>query len=73
MSGTITKIKNRHDEQGAGDPDLVIEVGQPLPAFYQRPGHRVVRIQDRDPLRVILDDGQVVLVGRQAVTEIDRS
>ena len=64
----IIKVKHRHDGQ-----TLVVEVGQASPSHYQRPGRIVVRIDDTpvpNPLRCVLDDGQIILIGRGGDTEV---
>lgn len=58
----IISVDLRHDSQS-----LVVEVGKPLPAHYQRPGRTVMRIDDKpmpSPLWCVLDDGEVIFIGR---------
>ncbi len=65
MSGTITRLQHRHGDQKPSDTDLVLEVDQLVPAYYQRPGRRVLRIDGHDPLHCWLDDGDCISVGRR--------
>ncbi len=72
MSQSVTRLVHRHDAQD----DLVFEIGKPVPDYYRRPGRIVVRIDDSNPpnpLRAILDDGEVILVGHLAVISLDRA
>ena len=67
---TITRATHRHGGQREADEDLVIEVGKPPPDFYQRPGRLVRSIDGRDPLRCILDDGDLIFIEKNKVISI---
>lgn len=68
MTGTIKRLQHRHGELSLSQPDLILEVGRAVPAYYQKPGRAVIRIDGHDPLRCWLDDGGCILVGRHMVT-----
>lgn len=65
LARPIKLIKLRHERQKPREPDIVLEVGQPLPRFYQvgRPvGLRIDRIVDGSPMSCILKDGECLLI-----------
>lgn len=70
MTNQITRVEHSHD----GERGLVLEVGQPLPPHYQhgRPHGVTVRKfeNDRDPIRCVLDNGDVIYIGRGSVFSI---
>ena len=71
MPGKIIRVEHGHD----GQRGLVVEVGKAPPAHYKRRTGRVVSIEDgapHQPLRCILDDGDVILIGRDRVSNITR-
>lgn len=73
MSEKIKRVIHRHGDQKQNEPDLILEVGSQLPWHYQegrRRGLRVERIDDGDPLRCVLSDGDVILIGSRNVTEV---
>jgi hypothetical protein len=65
LARPIKLIKLRHERQKSREPDIVLEVGQPLPRFYQdgRPrGLWVDRIVDGSPMSCILNNGECLLI-----------
>jgi hypothetical protein len=75
MEGKITRVAHRHSDQKKGDADLVLEVGNPLPPFYQegrRAGLRVRSIEASNPLKCILDDGDIIYIGEHHVRAVAR-
>jgi len=75
VSGKITRVEHRHSDQKQSDPDLVLEVGKPLPPFYQvgRPrGVLVASISGSDPVTCTLINGDVIFVGAGNVRKITR-
>lgn len=75
MQGNITRIVHRHGDQRERDPDLVLEVGKPVPSFYQagRPrGCVVLGISGSDPFVCTLDAGDPILIGKRSVLDVTR-
>lgn len=73
MSHAVTSIAHRHGDQKSTDPDLVIEIGRPLPSIYQagKPlGVTAVGIALGDPTRCTLSDGDVILIGRSMISRV---
>ena len=74
MSGII-RVRHRHGDQTRREPDLTLTMGEPIPDFYQagrRRGLVVTAIVGGDPIRCVLSDGDVILVGQHSVVEIMR-
>ena len=72
MPGKIIRVEHDHD----GQKGLVVEVGKPPPPHYQRRAGLVVSIEEgepHEPLRCILDDRDVIFIGRQKVSGITRA
>ncbi len=67
MTGAIIRVKHRHSDLKRHEADLTLEVGQPLPAFYQegrRAGRVVMSIEPYGSSYICrLDDGDVIMVG----------
>lgn len=75
MDDIIRWVRHRHGDQGRGTPDLILEVGKPLPSFYQdgrRPGLVVKTITGSNPVRCVLNDGDTIFIGPDKVVEIKR-
>lgn len=73
--GEIVRVRHRHGDQQKGAPDLVLEVGKPVPPFYQLgrpPGVSVRSISGRDPIIATLNDGDHIYIGERSVREITR-
>lgn len=76
MTDTITRIVIRHGRQKRPESDIVIEVGQRLPPFYQagQPRDaRVVSIVDGSPMLCTLTTGHDIMVPSSFVREITRA
>ncbi len=64
----FTRVEHRHDDQKKDEPNLVLEVGKPVPPFYQRqPGLVVTSIEAGDPVRCTLSDGDIIPIGKRHV------
>ncbi len=75
MSGKIIRVEHRHSDQKKDDSNLVLEVGKPLPPFYQagrRKGIHVKSIEGGDPVICTLDDGDLILIGERSVRDVTR-
>jgi hypothetical protein len=75
MQGKIVRVVHRHSDLKEKARDLVLEVGQPLPPFYQegrRRGLRVTRIDGVDPVVCTLSDGDAIYIGGRSVCAITR-
>jgi hypothetical protein len=70
MPEKITRVEHRHSDQKKGARDLVLEVGELLPSFYQegRPKGVVVRsINGEDPVICTLSNGDAIYIGKHSV------
>jgi len=75
VQGTIIRVEHRHSDLREKARDLVLEVGEPLPAFYaegRRAGLRVRSIDGDDPVVCTLTDGDMIYIGRRSVSKIMR-
>lgn len=75
MSENILSVKHRHSDLKKSEPDLILEVGKPIPRFYAdgRPhGIKVMTIEEGDPLRCILENGELIMIGRKSISDIVR-
>ena len=64
----MTRVEHRHPDQKPEDPNLVLEVGNPVPPFYRRAaGLSVQNIEDGDPIICTLSDGDKIYVGQHRV------
>ena len=71
MTHAITRVVHRHGDQKRTDPDLVLEIGKPLPTFYQggkAPGVTVVGFEVGEPIRCVLSDGDQILIRRSMIS-----
>lgn len=75
MSDKILSVTHRTSRVKKGEPDLIVEVGKPLPRFYaigRPPGVKVVSIEDGDTLTCLLDNGEIIMIGRKGISDIVR-
>lgn len=73
MTHAVTRVVHRHGDQTRTDPDLVLEIGRPLPTFYQAgkaPGVTVVGFEGAKPIRCVLSDGNEILIRHSMVSEV---
>ena len=75
MSENIISVKHRHSDLKKSDPDLILEVGKPIPRFYQdgRPrGIQVMGFQREDPIECVLENGDIIRIGKKSISDIVR-